>query len=180
MAGAGLDRRVRKRTRPNSGPLLGVSISPCGRFVATSSEEFNDGKQYICVHDFERGVTTRITDGGREWHPSWTPAGDKIVYDSTEGYTSCAYEIDADGSAPPEIILEPGSVLGRESADGSIVCSRLVRGVPHLQCAFRIALNRSWLDRELNLNSLPMANGFPLPSPEVRASTSGHIQPCGP
>lgn len=114
------------------GPFWGAAISPCGRFVATSSEEFNDGRQFICVHDFERGVTTRITDGGREWHPTWTPAGDKILYDSTEGHTSCTYEIPADGSSPPEMILEPGSVLGRKSADGSIVCSRLIRGLPHL------------------------------------------------
>lgn len=114
------------------GPFWGTAISPCGRFVATSSEELNDGKQFICVHDFERGVTTRITEGGREWHPSWTPAGDKIVYDSTEGHTSCSYEIPADGSGPPEMILEPGSILGRKSADGSVVCSRLVRGLPHL------------------------------------------------
>src|SRR5215469_15903175 len=114
------------------GPYWGVSISPCGRFVATSSEEFNDGRLFISAHDFERGVTTRITDSGREWHPNWPPAGDKIVYDSTEGHTSCTYEILADGSASPEMILEPGSVLGRKSADGSIVCSRLVRGVPHL------------------------------------------------
>ena len=114
------------------GPYWGVSISPCGRFVATSSEEFYDAKLYICVHDFERGVTTRITDGGREWHPSWLPAGDKIVYDSTERYSSCTYEMPADGSAPPEMILEPGSILGKKAADGSVVCSRLVRGVPHL------------------------------------------------
>ena len=114
------------------GGYWGVAISPCGRFVAVSSEEFNDGKQYICVHDFERGVTTRITDGGREWHPSWSPAGDRIAYDSTEGYTSCTYEIFADGSGSPEMILEPGSILGKKSADGSVVCSRLVRGWPHL------------------------------------------------
>ena len=113
------------------GGYWGTAISPCGRFVAVSSEEFNDGRQYICVHDFERGVTTRITDGGREWHPSWS-AGDKIVYDSTEGYTSCTYEISADGSGFPEMILEPGSILGKKSAVGSVVCSRLVRGWPHL------------------------------------------------
>jgi DNA-binding winged helix-turn-helix (wHTH) protein len=113
------------------GPFWGAAISPCGRFVAVSSEEFNDGRQFIAVHDIERGVTTRITDGGREWHPSWTPAGDKITYDSTEGYTSCTYEIPADGSGPPEMILDPGSILGKKSADGCIVCSRLIRGLPH-------------------------------------------------
>lgn len=114
------------------GPYWGVAISPCGRFVAVSSEDFNNGRQFNSVHDFERGVTTRITDGGRGWHPSWDPAGDKIVYDSTEGHTSCTYEIPGDGSGPPPMILEPGSVLGKKSTDGSLVCSRLVRGLPHL------------------------------------------------
>jgi len=73
-----------------------------------------------------------MTDSGREWHPSWSPAGDKIVYDSTEGYTSCTYEIPANGSGSPEMILEPGSIGAHKSADGSIVCARLVRGWPHL------------------------------------------------
>lgn len=114
------------------GSYWGVAISPYGRFVAASSEEFQDGKRYICVHDFERGVTTRVTDGGYEWHPSWSPAGGKIVYDSTEGYTSCTYEIPADGSGSPEMILEPGSISAHMSTDGSVVCARLVRGWPHI------------------------------------------------
>ena len=114
------------------GEYWGPAISPDGRFVAFSSEEFNDGKRYICVHDLERGVTTRVTDGGYEWHPSWSPGGDKIVYDSTEGYTSCTYEIPADGSGSPEMILEPGSISAHMSTDGSVVCARLVRGWPHI------------------------------------------------
>lgn len=118
------------------GGYWGTAISPDGRFVAFSSEEFNDGKRYICVHDFERGVTTRVTDRGHEWVPSWSPAGDKILYDSTEGHTSCTYEIPADGSGSPEMILEPGSILPHKSADGSIVCARLVRGWPHLSVRF--------------------------------------------
>jgi DNA-binding winged helix-turn-helix (wHTH) protein len=114
------------------GGYWGPAISPDGRFVAISSEVFNDGKKYICTYDFERGVTTRVTDGGHEWAPSWSPAGDKIVYDSTEGYTSCTYEIPADGSGSPEMILEPGSISAQRSADGSVVCGRMVRGWPHL------------------------------------------------
>jgi DNA-binding winged helix-turn-helix (wHTH) protein len=118
------------------GGYWGTAISPDGRFVAVSSEEFNDGKRYICVHDVERGVTTRVTHGGREWNPSWSPTGDKILYDSTEGYTSCTYEIPADGSGSREMILEPGSIIGHKSADGSVVCARLVRGWPHLSIRF--------------------------------------------
>jgi eukaryotic-like serine/threonine-protein kinase len=114
------------------GGYWGTAISPNGRFVAVSSEEVNDGKRYICIYDLERGVTTRVTDGGREWAPSWSASGDKILYDSTEGYTSCTYEIPADGSGSPEMILDPGSVSAHKSTDGSVVCGRMVRGWPHL------------------------------------------------
>jgi eukaryotic-like serine/threonine-protein kinase len=114
------------------GGYWGPAISPDGRFVAVASDEFHDGKWYICVHDIERGVTTRLTEGGREWHCSWSPAGDKILYDSTERDVSCTYEIPADGSVPPKMILEPGSIGAHKSTDGSIVCARLVRGWPHL------------------------------------------------
>jgi DNA-binding winged helix-turn-helix (wHTH) protein len=132
----------------NEHPLIrggywGAAISPDGRFVAVSSEEFNDGRRYICVHDFERGVTTRVTDGGREWNPSWSQDGNKILYDSTEGYTSCTYEVPADGSGPPEMILEPGSVLAHKSADGSIACARLVRGWPQL--SVRLPRSAEWI-----------------------------------
>jgi Tol biopolymer transport system component len=96
-----------------------------------SSEEFHDGKQYICVQDIERGVTSR-TDGGREWHPSWSPAEDNIIYDSTEGYASCTYSIPADGSGSPQLILQPGSIVANVSADGALVCARLDRGWPNL------------------------------------------------
>lgn len=115
------------------GGYWGTAISPDGRFVAVSSEEFQDGKQYIYVHDIERGVTSRVTDGGHEWHPSWSPAGDKIIYDSTEGYASCTYSIPADGSGSPQRILEPGSITAHMSADGALVCARLDRGWPHLE-----------------------------------------------
>jgi hypothetical protein len=119
------------------GGYWGPAISPNGRFVAVAADEFHDGKWYICIHDIERGVTTRLTDGGREWHCSWSPAGDKILYDSTEGHASCTYEIPADGSLPAEMILEPGSIGVHSCRDGSVVCARLDRGWPHL--AVRLA-----------------------------------------
>jgi DNA-binding winged helix-turn-helix (wHTH) protein len=115
------------------GGYWGTALSPDGRFIAISSDEFHDGKQYICVHDIERGVTSRLTDGGREWHPSWSPAGDKIIYDSTEGYASSTYSISMDGSGPPQLILEPGSIAAHMSTDGVLACSRLDRGWPHLE-----------------------------------------------
>jgi DNA-binding winged helix-turn-helix (wHTH) protein len=115
------------------GGYWGTAVSPDGRFVAVSSEEIHDGKQYICVHDIERGVTSRLTDGGHEWHPSWSPDGNNVIYDSTEGYTSCTYSIPSDASGSPQLILEPGSIAAHMSSDGALVCSRLDRGWPHLE-----------------------------------------------
>jgi DNA-binding winged helix-turn-helix (wHTH) protein len=105
-----------------------ATISPDGRFVAISSNESHAGRSYICIHDLERGITTRLTDGGSDWHPSWSADGKKIIYDSTEGHTSSTYEIPADGSGPPRLLLEPGSVGAHSSPDGSIVFGRVERG----------------------------------------------------
>src|SRR5690348_12571992 len=41
-----------------------------------------------------------------------------------------------DGSMPPEMILEPGSIGANASRDGSVVCARLDRGWPHLAVRF--------------------------------------------
>ena len=107
-------------------------ISPDGRFVAVSWDELHDGRRYICVHDIERGVTTRLTEGGHEWHPSWSTDGKRITYDSLEGHMSCTYEIAADGSGAPQLLLEPGSVTAVSSPDGAVVFARIGRGSPRL------------------------------------------------
>jgi Tol biopolymer transport system component len=108
------------------------TISPDGRFVAVCSDELHDGKWRICIHDVERGVTTRLTDGADDWHPSWTPDGNRILYDSTEGHASCTYETAADGSAGPQLLLERGSIIAHQSPDGPIAFVRLDHGRPTL------------------------------------------------
>ena len=84
------------------------------------------------VHDLVRGVTSRLTDGGHEWHPSWTPDGGSVIFDSTEQQTSCTYKIAPDGSRAPERILERGSVCAHSSPDGSVVFMRVGRGTPEV------------------------------------------------
>lgn len=118
------------------GGYWGPAISPDGRLVAMSSDEFHDGKWYICIHDVERGVTFRLTDGGREWFTSWSPTGDKIIYDSIAGHASCTYAAAADASGIPELLLQPGSIGAHASADGSVACARLEGGWPHLVILF--------------------------------------------
>jgi hypothetical protein len=114
------------------GGYCGPDISPDGRFVAVTFDDFHDGRWYISVLDVEREVTTRLTDGGQERIPSWSPDGKRIIYNSFEGHGSCTYEIAADGSGPPRLVLEPFSVLAHRSCDGSIVFVRMGPGSPQL------------------------------------------------
>ena len=104
------------------------AVSPDGRLVAVSSDNLHDDRWHICIHDIERGVTTRLTDGGDDWHPSWSPDGKKIVYASTEGHMSSIYEIAADASGGSQSLLERGSMIAHSSPDGPMVYMRIDRG----------------------------------------------------
>jgi eukaryotic-like serine/threonine-protein kinase len=104
------------------------AISPDGRFIAISLDDLHDGKWRICIHDIERGVTTRLTDGGDDWHPSWSADGKRIVYASTAGHMQCVYEIAADGSGRSEPLLERGSMIAHSSPNGDLVYMRINSG----------------------------------------------------
>jgi eukaryotic-like serine/threonine-protein kinase len=174
------------------GGYWGPAISPDGRFIAVCSDEFHDGRWYISIHDIERGVTTRLTDGGREWHPSWSPTGDRILYDSTEGHTSSTYQIPADGSGSPEMMLEPGSIGAHQSADGSVVCARLVRGWPQLSVRLpnsaestivgpgvepRFSADGKWLSFTEPGGSGIAVRPFPALRPQIKISVGPAAQP---
>jgi eukaryotic-like serine/threonine-protein kinase len=109
-----------------------ASISPDGRRVAVSSDQFHTGQTQICVHDLERGVTTRLTNGDSDWHPSWTSDGTKILFDSTKGHVSSTYEIPADGSGVARLILEPESIGAQVSRSGDTAFTRFEGGKPML------------------------------------------------
>jgi Tol biopolymer transport system component len=104
------------------------AISPDGRFIALSSDEFHDDRWRICIHDVERGVTTRLTAGGDDWHPSWSADGRRIIYVSTEGHVAGIYEIATDGSGGSLSLLERDSMIAHESPDGHIAYMRIERG----------------------------------------------------
>jgi hypothetical protein len=105
------------------------SISPDGRFVAVSADEFHDGTWRISIHDLERGVTTRLTDGANDWHPSWSPDGKRIIYAAqTAGHMQSVYEIAADGSDRSHPLLEFGSLIAHSSPGGDLVYMRFDRG----------------------------------------------------
>jgi hypothetical protein len=86
----------------------------------------HNGKQFIRVYDLKHGTSTRLTDGD-EHYPSWSRDGKRIAY-RTGGVASNSYEIAADGSGPPKILLtsDVGGVLriGLRTANSSSWPSR--------------------------------------------------------
>jgi len=86
------------------------SLSPDGTKIAYIQNSINvydvlDGELYgemdIYISDIDGGNITQITatSDGNEWVPSWSPAGNKLVYDFTpEGENGDIYVIDTDGN----------------------------------------------------------------------------------
>jgi Tol biopolymer transport system component len=79
------------------------NLSPDGRFLAVSSDDQHNGKHFIRVHDFKRGISTRLISNGDEHYPVWSRDGKQIAY-RTGGIAGDCYEVPADGSGPPKIL----------------------------------------------------------------------------
>ena len=80
-------------------------LSPDGRFLVVSSDDEHNGKHFLRIVDLQRGTSTRLTDGGSENYPLWSRDGKRIAYRS-ESITNECYEVPADGSGPPKILLK--------------------------------------------------------------------------
>ena len=58
----------------------GPQFSPDGRSLAVYSDDEHNGKHFIRVYDLQRGISTRLTDGGNESNPVWFRDGKSIAY----------------------------------------------------------------------------------------------------
>ena len=98
------------------------SLSPDGRFLAVSSDDQHNGKHFIRVYDFKRGISTRLTSNGDEHYPVWSRDGKQIAY-RTGGIAGDCYEVPADGSGPPKILLKSDVRAGPQdwSPDGRLM-----------------------------------------------------------
>jgi DNA-binding winged helix-turn-helix (wHTH) protein/Tol biopolymer transport system component len=105
-------------------------LSPDGHFVAVSSDDARNGKFFIHVYDLVRGISTRLTDGGSDRSPAWSPDGKRITYTTLDALK----EVPADGSAPPQLFLKGGVYLGHLdwSPDGHLVFTDFSVGFPSL------------------------------------------------
>jgi Tol biopolymer transport system component len=97
-------------------------LSPDGNFLAVSSDDQHNGTHFIRVYDFKRGISTRLTTNGDEHYPVWSRDGKQIAY-RTGGIAGDCYEVPADGSGPPKILLKSDVRAGPQdwSADGRLM-----------------------------------------------------------
>ncbi|HEV2490384.1 MAG TPA: protein kinase, partial [Candidatus Acidoferrales bacterium] len=110
-------------------------LSPDRRFLAVASDDGLNGKQYIRAIDLTRGISTRITNGGAENTPSWSPDGKWITYNiglyGGANRTGNA-EVRADGSGQQQPLLKGVHLgFGDWSRDGRFfVFSDFSEGLP--------------------------------------------------
>jgi hypothetical protein len=86
------------------------SLSPDGHSVANGmqSEKGSD----IWIVDLARGTPKRLTFGGTNDHPIWTPDGRAVVYGGTADGKEGIYEVLADGSSTrPQLLLSATAAL---------------------------------------------------------------------
>jgi serine/threonine-protein kinase len=87
-------------------------LSPDGRRIANgiyATTTTIGSPQDIWIFDTERKIKTRITFGGSNGSPIWTPDGRRITYGATVDGKSGIYGVQADGSGKPEQLLATDS-----------------------------------------------------------------------
>ena len=79
-------------------------MSPDGIHVANGIHD-DKGDTDIWVLDSQRGTRQRLTFGGTNDTPAWTPDGRRVIYGGAQGGKFGLYSVPTDGSGKPELVL---------------------------------------------------------------------------
>ncbi len=116
-------------------PAVGPSdprISPDGRFVVFPSDEAGDGKRYLHSYDLQRDVQTRLTDGGTEESPVWSPDSKKVAYFSRDQAAYGLYQLELGSSGSPEVLWKGAPARQPDYGQNVILFGEFSNGRPRL------------------------------------------------
>jgi DNA-binding winged helix-turn-helix (wHTH) protein/Tol biopolymer transport system component len=96
------------------------ALSRDGALLAVSSDDEHNGKHYIHVYDFARSTSTRVSNGGTEVFPVFSPDGKRVAYEVNNARTFQYIDVAAtDGSGKLERLAASDFLIPNDwSADG--------------------------------------------------------------
>jgi len=177
-------------------------LSPDGRLIAVSVATGTDSD--VWVHDINRGATTKLTSGGRNLWPVWSPDGTRVAYASSREGSTNVYWRRADGSGAEEqlttsahtVIPQSWAPNGRHlvvtnvqpdhpnyvallPAEGPHTIQRFETGEAHASVGSLSADGRWMAYVSAESGRLEVyVRPFPGPGPALQVSTSGGDEPC--
>jgi eukaryotic-like serine/threonine-protein kinase len=108
LAFAGRDGKIQPLGLPAQ-PYVHPRLSPDGRQLVVGTDDGKDA--VVWVYDLKAaGSLRRLTFGGRNLFPIWTPDGRFITFQSDRDGDLAVFKQLADGSGPAERLTKPGAV----------------------------------------------------------------------
>ncbi len=113
------------------GAINSFDLSPDGRRMAVGTGTTN-GDLNIWIKQLDKGPVTRLSFGGRDRRPSWSPDGRTVAFLRDTGSTSIVMARAADGSSAERVLArlpyQPQEI--EWSADGKLLILRTDSGSP--------------------------------------------------
>jgi serine/threonine-protein kinase len=140
-------------------PIEYPRFSPDGRRLAVQAGL--PGSPDIWIYQLPRGPFTRLTAGGNNLYPEWSPDGERVIFSSDRGTGFDVYWQRADGSGLAEpLLVAPGDQTEAVMApNGADVVARSGAGNARQIVAFRVG--------DHHVRPLGMAAGVPANSPRL-------------
>jgi len=106
----------------------GPQFSRDGKMLAVYADDEHNGKRFIRVYDLQRGVSARLTEGGNESTPVWSPDGKLMAYRDAESNISV---VPVDGSAPPRVLMKGVNLIPCDWSSGGHMIYMALGGGPY-------------------------------------------------
>ena len=197
-----LDRNGKERVVMPAGSYFMPRLSPDGRLIALAVASGTDSD--VWIHDINRAATTKLTSGGRNLWPIWSPDGTRVAYASSREGSTNVYWRRADGSdAEEQLTTSAHSVIPQSwAADGRhLVVTSVQPDHPNYLALMPTEVPRTI--QRFQTGDAPVATGslsadghwmayvsaesgrlevyvrpYPGPGPALQISTSGGQEPC--